>query len=715
MREELRWDLDVEIEMNKYLGGPLPFVDLNPDTMYHHFTTTYEYYYGFDLYVIGDDNDYNLVADYGAKLEAAGFEYNPGAAVYGGDYIKTTPRGYQIEVSFAYFEATSSYDAGNEIDVYMPPYVDPYSDEWFLDNGYELVNGYPKEHVDFTLGNSDIAGVNLEGEFYEKFGKTDAGDKGVYYYDLFATEGEFGDAMIAQIEAAGYEYDDYYECWFDENEDCELHVDERDGWTAFNFYGPYLDEPYEESHFTENGYTKYDAYPQELMDAAFAEENHFAPVNADGTWFVKATKTKYNGGAQYKYSGYLYTAGDFTEELGENLLAAGFIWEDYYEDYELPDDYMVYLTVSYGRGYTKVYFNGPKLDDPDYVPPVPVAFPEVADAIDEYFADYEIETNAPDYYAAEECEVVASAGTIRIYDSVLADMKNYETALKAAGWTTEHPSASWPDDFKAYFGETGACLTIEEYSSYIKIACSYEVPVPPMTAADATAAILASWEDDFDLDVTDVILPDYETANGSFEASDAYVATSGFFLVIIDGTTAEEMAAYVADLKTAGWDCEAYANANGSGYACSFGAAGEVPAMEVQDHLASGYVAILAYSTFKIGDITSLSVIQSIANMIGGNVEDLGNDWYGVEGDYYASSTPLSTIKGWIVDYFTPDSFELIEDWETTTLTDGTPAETCTYYDEDADVVLEYTVFNWTSGTTEVSSFMAIAYPGNAE
>jgi hypothetical protein len=244
---------------------------------------------------------------------------------------------------------------------------------------------------------------------------------------------------------------------------------------------------------------------------------------------------------------------------------------------------------------------------------------------------------------------------------------------------------------------------------------SYEEPVPPMTAADASAALLAYWAT-LDIDPADIELPDYQSAAAAFEASDAYVTSQGFYLVIVSNTTAAEYAAYVADLQTAGWDCEAYDNDGSTGYACTFGDEGTVPAMEVQDHLASGYIAILAYTSFKMGAVTSQSTIAYIADMIGGDVEDLGDEWYGVEGDYYASSTSIDKIKGWIVNYFTPEGFELMEDWYNDEMASSTVTytnvQTCVYYNEDADVVLKFTVFSFDYQGTAVNGFVAIAYPG---
>ena len=125
-------------------------------------------------------------------------------------------------------------------------------------------------------------------------------------------------------------------------------------------------------------------------------------------------------------------------------------------------------------------------------------------------------------------------------------------------------------------------------------------------------------------------------------------------------------------------------------------------------------VAMYCYVGFALTEFTPENIIGYIANMINGDVEDLGDGWFVVEGDYYASNTPLDKIKGWCESSFTPAGFQLLEDWGETELTDGTPAEECSYFymneDGESAVIIQYVVFSWTSGTTEVNSFLAYSY-----
>ena len=237
-----------------------------------------------------------------------------------------------------------------------------------------------------------------------------------------------------------------------------------------------------------------------------------------------------------------------------------------------------------------------------------------------------------------------------------------------------------------------------------------------MTAADATAELLAYWAT-LGIDPADIELPDFETANGVYLSSDQYVESSGFYLVQVGNATAAEYAAYIEDLETAGWNLEYFNNTESglTGYACTFGESGTVPCMEVQDHLDAGYVAILAYSTFIMGEITPQSVIANIASMVTqtGEYDDLGNNTYALEAGYLASSVSLDKIIGWIETAFVPEGFTMVEDW-TPDVYEGIAAQTRTYYNEDADVVLEFKIFSWSHPTAgDINSFYAKAYYGN--
>ena len=544
---ELQWNPAVAADMIKYLGETLPFADYEEESLTFGYYSGYESSYGIGLFYIYDESDNFVLDDYGSKLSAAGFTQGGIYTTSTTNYIKTTAGGIDIEVGFG-------FDGGNVINVYMPKYVPPYNAEYFLGLGFTEVNGWPAEHVAQTVGADRFAGVNLDGTWYESFGV----NNGEYYYDLIASEGLYADELGAQALAAGFKWVENYGVYFDAkgNEDAVFDIDndaylkleEKDGWTYAKFFGETL--PFTEEYFLANGFEKNEGFPEDVIAEAFFEENRFEGVNVDADWFVSTEKTEYTSGAHvgtYRITGYLATAGDCTEELIENILDAGFIWEDWYEDYELPDDYMTYMYVNFTRGYTIVEFYG------SYIPTGEVidlpGVDEVNDKIVEYFASQNVAVAVPEYVSANPnayYEEGYSAGSFYVYGSDVDDMAVFEDALEEAGWEINHYSDYYPDDFKAYFGEDNACIKVVEYSSYVGISCTFEAAPAPIVKYDI-AGLNEFITDLFaEIDVA-VVLPEYPAAS-----EDAYYIVEGVNAKVY-GSSKAEMDDFAAAMVELGW------------------------------------------------------------------------------------------------------------------------------------------------------------------
>ena len=576
---ELQWAPEVAADMIKYLGETLPFADYEEETIEFGYYSGYESSYGLGLWYLWDSSENYILDDYGEKLLAAGFTQGGLYTTSTTNYIKTTASGIDIEVGFG-------FDEGNVINVYMPKYVPPFSAEYFLDLGFEAVDGWPADHVAQTVGADRFAGVNLDGTWYEKFGV----NNGEYYYDLLATEGEFADDLGEQALAAGFLFEPDYNVYFDAkgNPDAEFDPDndayltmqEKDGWTYARFFGETL--PYTEEYFLDNGYTKNEGFPEELIAEAFLEENRFDGPDAD--WFVKSTKTEYTSGSHigtYRITGEITTAGDVTEEMIANVLAAGFIWEDYYEDYELPNDYMTYMYITYKRGYTSIRFYG------SYIPTGEVielpSVDEVNDKIAEYYAGQNVAVAVPEYPAASATayyEAASDGSYYKIYGSDTDEMADFAAALEAAGWQINYYSDYFEDDFKAYIGDDDVCLKVEDYYSYVKISCLFEeAPVPPVQydVADFDQYVIDTFGS---IDVA-VVCAEYTSAN-----ADAYFVVDGVNAKIY-GSTSDELGAFAEAMVELGWldTVNSYGD-----HTLAFGASGAK--LYLGDYTNSGYIAV---------------------------------------------------------------------------------------------------------------------------
>ena len=595
-QNEDRWGPEIETEMWNYIGQSLPFADFNQETRYHHYSDQY-YNYGFGLYVIGDDNENNMLENYEWKLLDDGWVKDENAEF--GDYVKDTQIG-RVELSFEYFEATDDYDAGNEIDVYLP--VPDYTEE-------DLING---------------------------------------------------------------------------------------------------------------GLTKVQGWPADIIELAFLEENVFGPVNEDGDWFVDYETYEGSGShvGQIRTTGLLATKGDFVDEIVDELFAAGFIWEDSWEDYELPDDYLTYMTVEYTRGYTFIDFYGSYKVEP--VEPHTAA--EASAAMVDFFANNDMEVEIPDYAVASPDayfgirEVAAIEGLeVDVYESDYDEMFEFALAMEEAGWVVGdsddegnfYARITFDDgsyaqvDIQDWTAETYAC---------IRLICT--VALPAEFPADEIAEYLAS------KGVTDVI-----PAFSGIALDYAFVTSGGLQLQfkVESGAEAATVAQYQADLLAANY-VEAGADQYGDMHYASPNDQLDLCAWNGLDINRAGMVYIDIQ--IKVAqDWTALTAITEVLNHLGKTPTDLseqaGYPYYSFGGAYYAESNPASTVKDLLASW-TPTGFELAQDWtaghsDTGSFADQTQGydyESCTYVFNNK-VVLLYRVSTQDYNGTAITVIQIVAAQPN--
>ncbi len=245
---------------------------------------------------------------------------------------------------------------------YNPDYIDV---DALIAQGYATVNGWPTDLVAEVLDESSVAieGVNLTGTWYA-LAKDNTMEDGVTTYKslVLYTEGLFGDALIANLEAAGLTYNAMYGIYTDAEGAVEIQVHEGIDYSVIAIYGPTSAPDYTEAGLLalDPELVKVTGFPMADVQGIFGmsgENVPFAAVNEAGEWYehVKAGQG---------YSSILLIAfGDHTEEAIQNLEAAGFTYlstqKVYYKTFY--SDYAA-VSVSYDRGVTILNVVGPIFD-----------------------------------------------------------------------------------------------------------------------------------------------------------------------------------------------------------------------------------------------------------------------------------------------------------------------------------------------------------------
>lgn len=263
------WDDEILEEMELYMGTTLPFVDLDEDTMYHGYDDSNEGY-GVGTYVIGDDNEENLIEDYGDLLVEDGWTFVEDTD---GDYYTLEVNDFELTCFFDYYEATEEYAAGNEIVVYCPVYVEPVTEEALLAAGYTKVQGWPSSDVLSVLTDAyNIGAINETGEWFVGGPQLIESVYGDYYGIYLATHADVIEETNTNLVSNGYYWDDEYQAYYSTDDEVEIDVGLNNGFTLINIYGPLLQpEEGEVASETENN------------DGTITVTYTFAGVLLDGT------------------------------------------------------------------------------------------------------------------------------------------------------------------------------------------------------------------------------------------------------------------------------------------------------------------------------------------------------------------------------------------------------------------------------------------------
>ena len=102
--------------LNDLFGEAIPVAPFDGNTLDYGYDDEYEDY-GYGHYVIFDDYPNNIFSGYESKLTG----YTKSKDEENNDvYTKTTANGTELELYFDFYEATSEYPAGNQIDLFYP-------------------------------------------------------------------------------------------------------------------------------------------------------------------------------------------------------------------------------------------------------------------------------------------------------------------------------------------------------------------------------------------------------------------------------------------------------------------------------------------------------------------------------------------------------------------------------------------------------------------
>ena len=578
LAEALNWDIDVQAEMLKYVGEVLPFVEFNADTFYHNYSSYYEDY-GIGMYILGDDNPYDVFFDYGDRLLAAGFEYAPGTSSYYGlgDYVKVLDDGTEIAVEFKYYEATSTYEAGNQITVYIPVYVEPYTEEYWLENGFEKVSGWPADVIELAFDEPNRFGpINDNGDWFKRIDtKPGSGSNAGKFRTTgyLTTAGDFTEALIADLLESGFIYSDYYGDYeFPDDENVYINTAFQGGYTIIYMVGPWVERDIEIELPGVDGIN-------DIIVGYFGEQGtevtcpEYTSSNADA-YYEQASTTAWR----------VYGSGTDDMDAFAAAMASGG-WKITYPWSSYPHDFKAYFGSKPACVTVESYSSYVKISVSKDSAPAEGGLEDINDLVVAYYASQDLAVTCPEYTSSNAEAYYEASGTtaLKVMGSNTADMAAFAAALANSGWSIEHPWASYPDDFKAYFGDTNACLKVEDYNSYVKISFTKEYAPVKLSLADVNDLIVAYYAA---LDI-EVSAPEYTSAN-----ADAYYETSGTSAINIrGGSNVADMKVYEAALQASNWTIEHFSSYYPDDFKAYFGDNGaNTPCLKIEDY--TSYVKI---------------------------------------------------------------------------------------------------------------------------
>ena len=732
--------------MLKYVGEVLPYANFKESTL--GFTYDYDYdidyeTYTIDVYyywVIYDDSaNVAFSDDYGDKLEEAGWEYDSDLE----GYTKTNARGYDLELYYDFYPETDDYSAGNQIYISLSDaYQDPITPDSLVADGYAPVDGWPTATVNETLGDDSIlTGANLDGVWYQKRIMHDSGNGKGYFIHNLASQGKYAAELASQLLEAGYEYDEDYDCYYDEVTTCEIYLaDKFDNFTTVRILGPNVDLPdytEEEIMALDEAMVKWNAYPAELMEDIFGGEI-IEGVNLTDPWYgvseKKSGKTSDDKDV-YQYTATLYTAGDVRNDLDAQFKAAGFFTKaganstEYSKEFT-KNDYAK-VTVSFLRGYTKIVITGPYVY-PNGDGPQPDPSYSLAD-LDQYLAAFFAAGGAnlemPEYVAADVNAYFKDTSTetqfeLRIYgSSTYSSAKDNMAEIHAFANAFEDVNPAWTVSIDSYgdctlsLPEYGAEMTFYGMSAYFRIRASIDLPEPPaeVTAADASAGA----EEFFAGKGLDVDVPEYAAAaeNASFVTSSA----NGVYEIDVFNSNGDELDAFAYALYQAEWTVVS------GDYEGEYIAINGKAVIELQNwNEEEGYGCIRLICHLIDANATA----HYFADIMGyffnqddqGNYEPLSISDYSADAGYPYFQIDASFPKAAFGDesaadilkpyagYIQPDGFGLLQNWTAGQFQDGTPKETCYYGLSDYSVISGVTLYEFEYQGTTYVVFSAFVY-----
>ena len=384
-----------------------------------------------------------------------------------------------------------------------------------------------------------------------------------------------------------------------------------------------------------------------------------------------------------KTSGYLITEGDFTEEVEDALLSAGFIWEDYYEDYELPDDWLTYLYVDLMRDWTVIQFYGSYKP----IPVEPHTAAEASAAIVDFYANQGMQVEVPDYATADpeayfgfRDASAVNGFEVDVYESSAEEMFDFVVELEAAGWVIS--DGEYEGDYVAnveFDDGSYAQIDVQDWIDYsyacVRLICTYGVPAE-FPAEDVAADMAA-------LGVTDEV-PPFPGVALDYNYSAKYHQLT---VVVKSGTEQDNVDLYAAAFVAAGYT-EAGADEYGDMHYTS-------PNQQL-DICVWCYPS--EYPGYVIVDFDPLNrtwTASDVATELGAKFnktptdysEQAGYPYFAFSGAFYASSVSADYLKDYIDSNCILSGFSKLLDWTAGSSADGG-------FEDDGPYDFEYMFIN---------------------